>query len=42
MVWFVYGNVSKDSAVATIDKAKEILKLNLENHVVEMLILEVT
>ena len=24
MVWFVYGNILKDSAVATIDKAKKI------------------
>ena len=27
MVWFVYGNVPKDNAVATIEKAKEILNL---------------
>lgn len=31
MVWFVYGNVSKDKAVATIDQAKNILKLTPVN-----------
>ena len=27
MVWFVYGNVSKDSAIATIEMAETILNL---------------
>lgn len=31
MVWFVYGNVPKDKAVATIDQAKNILKLTPVN-----------
>ena len=27
MVWFVYGNILKDNAIATIDQAKKILNL---------------